>query len=94
MRPQSEIRVCLSAALMDGPGTVKELAMRTGWSLGLVRSALNNMTKAGDARVLTTRPGVRGRLAVYARAVRDDLAANDSPFQSLIAAWAGVRVAA
>lgn len=93
MRPQSEIRVCLSAALMDGPGTVKALAMRTGWSLGMVRTALDNMVRAGDACVVERRPGVRGLLAVYGRAVRTEAAANETPFQSLIQAWAGLRAA-
>jgi hypothetical protein len=93
MRPQSEIRVAISAALMDGPGTVKALATRTGWSIRMVRAALNNMQTAGDAYVIQRPPGVRGRYAVYARAVRDTGPANESPFQSLIQAWACLKAA-
>ena len=48
MRPQSEIRVTLAAALVDGAGTTKQLAQRTGWSIGMTRRALDNMVTAGD----------------------------------------------
>ncbi len=91
MRPQSEIRVTLAAALVDGPGTTRELAQRTGWSIGLTREALNNMARAGDARKRYIRvPGVRRPVPQYVRAVRaDDIAEAAQPYQSLIAAWMG-----
>lgn len=98
MRPHSEIRVTLSAALMDGPGTTRQLAQRTGWSIGLTRCALNNMVRAGDAekheRIRV--PGVKRPVPVYRRAQRatDTLAANQSPYQSLLEAWAQRPVAA
>ncbi|MCU7370250.1 hypothetical protein PEC18_05040 [Paucibacter sp. O1-1] len=97
MRPQSEIRVTLAAALLDGPGTTRQLAQRTGWSIGLTRMALDNMCKAGDARkgAPVRVAGVRRPVPVYHRAIRraDAAAANDAaPLISLIAAW--VRPAA
>lgn len=69
MRPQSEIRVDLAAALVDGPGTCKQLAQRTGWSIGMTREALNNMVRAGQAhKPRTVRvPGVKRPVPVYAR---------------------------
>jgi len=91
LRPHSEIRIDLSAALVDGGGTTRQLAQRTGWSVGLTREALNNMVKAGDAAKLRSVrvPGVKRPVPVYERAVRPDVcAANDEPYISLIAAWA------
>lgn len=92
MRPHSEIRVDLAAALLDGPGTTCELAMRTGWSIGLTREALNNMVHAGDAckPCSVRQPGVKRPVPVYARAMRrlDAEAANQAPYQSLLEAWA------
>lgn len=94
MRPQSEIRVCLSAALMEGPGTTKQLAQRTGWSIGMTMTALHNMVRAGDAKKLppVRVPGVSRPVPVYARALRsvDAAAGSSQPMQSLIAAWAGL----
>jgi hypothetical protein len=93
MRPQSEIRVDLSAALVDGPGTTRELAQRTGWSIGLTMIALRNMVSAGDARKEFRRvPGVCRPVPVYHRAVRaaDQVGATSSGIQSLIAAWAAI----
>lgn len=91
MRPMSEVRVSLASALMDGPGTCKQLAQRTGWSIGLTRRALDNMVTAGDAcKPRSVRvPGVKRPVPVYARALRavDLASANDSPYISLIAAW-------
>ena len=91
MRPASEIRMALAAALMDGPGTCRQLAQRTQGSVAIVREALNNMVRAGDARKASSVrvPGVKRPVPVYARAVRsvDLAAANESPFVSLIDAW-------
>ncbi|MEY2690638.1 MAG: hypothetical protein RL375_4838 [Pseudomonadota bacterium] len=90
MRPQSEIRVCLSAALVEGGGTTRQLAQRTGWSIGLTREALNNMVKAGDARKRYVRvQGVCRPVPFYERGLRDQAAQFDAaPLVSLIAAWA------
>lgn len=92
MRPQSEIRVCLSAALMEGPGTCRQMAQRTGWSIGLTREALNNMVRAGDAQKTYVRvPGVCRPVPLYRRAVRQaDCAVSHEPIVSLIAALAGL----
>lgn len=97
MRPHSEIRVCLAAALLEGPGTSRQLAQRTGGGLDDTREALNNMVRAGDAVKLPSVrvPGVKRPVPVYARAVRgaDAVAANDQPLLNLIALWAGVVAA-
>ena len=90
MRPQSEIRVTLAAALIDGGGTTKQLAQRTGWSIGLTRRALDNMVTAGDAhKPRTVRvAGVCRPVPWYERACRAaDLQAAAEPYISLIAAW-------
>ena len=104
MRPHSEIRIDLDAALVDGGGTTRQLAQRTGWSIGLVREALNNMARGPRAQV-TKRyvrvAGVKRPVPFYERlqpaeaAQRD--AQADQPFLALMAAWqrpvavAGVR---
>ena len=91
MRPQSEIRITLAAALIDGGGTTRQLAQRTGWSIGLTRRALDNMVTAGDARKPRSVrvPGVKRPVPVYERAVRDaDDQADDEPWLDLISAWA------
>lgn len=90
MRPHSEIRVALAAALLDGGGTTRQLAQRTGWSIGLTREALNNMARAGDATKRGVRvPGVKRPVPFYERACRmaDELLQAE-PHVTLIAAWA------
>jgi hypothetical protein len=98
MRPQSEIRVTLAAALVDGGGTTKQLAQRTGWSIGLTRRALDNMVTAGDVRKPRSVrvPGVKRPVPVYERAVRpsDAAACGVGPGVDLIMAWAGLAVPA
>lgn len=91
MRPQSEIRVCLSAALIDGPGTTRQLAQRTGWAIGMTRRALDNMVTAGDAhKPHSVRvPGVKRPVPVYERAPLSAAANIQQPMASLIAAWVG-----
>ncbi len=94
MRPQSEIRVTLSAALVDGEGTTKQLAQRTGWSIGMTRRALDNMVTAGDVcKPRTVRvPGVKRPVPVYARSMRqaDASRGGASVGVDLIMAWAGL----
>lgn len=94
MRPQSEIRVTLAAALVDGGGTSKQLAQRTGWSIGMTMRALDNMVTAGDARKarMVRVPGVKRPVPVYERAVRPSDAAVGcgAPGVDLIMAWAGL----
>jgi len=94
VRPQSEIRVTLAAALVDGPGTTKQLAQRTGWSIGMTRRSLDYMCAAGDAvKTHSVRvPGVKRPVPVYARAVRAvDERARSAPGIDLIMAWAGLQ---
>ena len=95
MRPHSEIRVLLAAAMVDGGGTSRELARRVCASHGLAMRTLDNMVRAGDARKARAVrvPGVKRPVPVYERAMRADAAAaaaaNDAPYQSLIQAWLG-----
>ncbi len=79
MRPQSEVRLAVAAALIDGRGSVRQLAVRTGWSVGAVRTALDNMERAGDVRVIDTQPqrGSKRWVPVYARVLLDDPAMQD-----------------
>ena len=49
MKPYQEEPLALSAALLDGPGTTRELALRTGCAITPARKALTNMGSAGDA---------------------------------------------
>lgn len=89
-RPQSELRVMLAAALIDGGGTSRDLALRTGGSLEWTRETLNNMARAGDCRKRYVRvPGVCRPVPFYERAVRAaEAPADAAPLVSLIAAWA------
>jgi hypothetical protein len=93
MRPYSDVRVDLAAALIDGEGTTKQLAQRTGLPVSRTRRALDNMVRAGDAMKMTPVrvPGVKRPVPVYGRAVRaDDMACDAEPFVSLIQAWASM----
>jgi len=93
MRPQSEIRVTLAAALVDGAGTTRQLAQRTGWSIGMTRRALDNMCTAGDAAKIDAIrvQGVKRPVPVYARATRaQDAATPGAAAVDLIRAWAGL----
>lgn len=91
MRPQSAIRVDLAAALVDGGGTTKQLAQRTGWSIGLTREALNNMVRSGDARkVQPVRvPGVKRPVPVYEKAtrVRECIQPGHQALGAVLAGW-------
>ena len=90
MRPQGEARIAVAAALVDGDGTTRELAMRTGWSIGAVRTVLMDMVRAGDACVTRTvrRTGVKRPVPVYGRAQR--AAEVDVPVPDLVSLWAGL----
>lgn len=91
MRPQSEVRIDVSAALLDGPGTVKQLAQRTGWSIGKVRTALDNMVRAGDAREQgrVRVPGVKQSVPVFERCVRvsDAIAVSHQAVAQVLSGW-------
>lgn len=90
MRPLSEIRLDLEAALIDGGGTTRQLAQRTGWAIGMTREALNNMARAGVASKCYVRvAGVCRPVPFYSRAVAPlDDGEGLAPMLSLIAAWA------
>lgn len=84
MRPQSEIRVALMAALVDGRGSVRQLAQRTGWSVSRTRTALDNMERADDVEVVEMVPqrGSRRRVPVYARKQPADVLFEDGDDQA------------
>ena len=90
MRPQGEVRVAVAAALLDGPATCRELAMRTGWSIGRVRGALMDMVRAGDVALAdpVRRAGVKRPVPVYRRAQREAAVREEVP--DLVSIWAGL----
>ena len=91
MRPHSDIRVDLAAALVDGPGTCRQLAQRTGWSIRLTRTALDNMVRAGDAAKLepVRERGVKRPVPVYGKGCRisDALRAPHESLAGVLAGW-------
>jgi hypothetical protein len=93
MRPHSEVRLDVAAALIDGGGTTHALAQRTGWSVGLVRWALDNMVRSQPpqaAKRFVRVAGVRRPVPFYQRPPEAvDVDADDAPaYRSLIEAWA------
>lgn len=90
MRPHGEVRVAVAAALLDGPATTVDLAVRTGWSIGRVRTVLMDMVRAGDAAVVASvrRAGVKRPVPVYGRAERVEPVRCEVP--DLVAVWAGL----
>ena len=95
MRPFSEVRLTLHSALVDGGGTTRMLAVRSGWSISATRTALDNMGRAGDAHKprCVRVPGVKRPVPWYERALPavGGLATGTGagePHISLIAAWA------
>lgn len=91
MRPHSEVRLAVAAALIDGPGTCRELAQRTGWSIAAVRLTVWNMVRSGDAAVSASvrRSGCKRPVPVYSRATRAEPVLRDA-VPDLIAVWAGI----
>jgi len=81
-RPPGEFRQLTRAALAAGEGTARQIAERTGMSVGAARTALDNARRAGEAHVVRYEragPGRRGRLAVYAQTVVGPEAAQPAP---------------
>lgn len=90
MRPQSELRIALSAALIEGGGTTRELARRTNAGRTLAMYTLRDMVRAGDARVarMVRVPGCKRPVPYYERAIRQpDQAPRHQALQSLISMW-------
>lgn len=83
-RPQSAVRVDMAAALAVRPGTVRELAQRTGWAIHHAQWAVRNMVAAGQAAKLYSvrRAGCRRPVPVYGTA--------PEPVQASGSAWAGM----
>lgn len=93
-RPVSALRVALSAELVDGPGTSRELWRRIGceWSMLEVRIALRNMVTAEEAELIepVRVEGVRRPVPVYRRRMPAAHAACTQGMADLIAVWAGL----
>lgn len=102
-RPMSALRVALSAELVDGPGTCRELWRRLGcaWLLEQVRIALRNMVSAGECELAppVRVPGVRRPVPVYQRACASESENANSEdddgcgIHDRIACWAGLSKA-
>ena len=101
-RPQSEVRIALSAELVEGAGTCRELWRRMGciWPMLAVRIALTNMVAAGDVVLAPSVrvPGVRRPVPVYRRPnlLERDAACpphSGAGIRDLIACWAGLAAA-
>ncbi len=90
--------MAVSAALVDGPGTCRELAQRAGLGVTETRYALRNMVRAGDARTGVPKrvPGVCRWVPVYHRSVRSGDAAIGVGVElgSLLASWLAPAAAA
>ena len=96
-RPMSALRVALSAELVSGHGTSRELWRRIGceWTLLEVRIALRNMVAAQEAELMepVRVPGVRRPVPVYRRRAPDGAGRGAHGFADLIAIWAGLAPA-
>lgn len=73
MRPIGEASIAVELALANGPGTTRQIACRTGWSIGVMRYTLNNMRRrARSPHVVVVscarEVGVRRPVPVYALA--------------------------
>lgn len=93
MRPQGDIRLLASAALIDGGGTTRQIAERIGAGRHATHVAICNMRKAGDVEVTRTVrvPGVKRPVPFYERAQATSSAGDEpahEPLLSLIALWA------
>jgi len=93
-RPFCEERLALEAALVDGPGTSRQLAQRSGVGFKAATATLHNMCTAGDAvKTHSVRvAGCKRPVPVYARALRGDdadaaAALAGEPINELITAW-------
>lgn len=96
MRPLSETRIAIAAALIEGGGTSRQIAQRICGGYSDVMKTLDNMVQAGEVhKPRSVRvPGVRRPVPWYERAPLGGRDAANEPIQSLIAAWAMRPVAA
>ena len=88
MRPRGEVRNYLSLALQAGPGTTRDLAMRTGVGLTKAMYTLKDMVRAGEAAVLSSVrvDGCRRPVPVYGA---DESTADDDGMNwDLVTCWA------
>lgn len=91
MRPQGDIRLLASAALIDGGGTTREISERIGAGRYATRIVLRNMCQAGDVQKTGTVrvPGVKRPVPFYER-VRETPSESAQAHErviSLIALW-------
>lgn len=86
MRPAGAVRQALADALKPGPGTSRQVAQRACAGLEATRRTLDNMVRAGHARVLRQErvPGVRRPVPVYALAEPEPASA----WPLLVQCWA------
>ena len=87
MRPRGEVRNYLSLGLQAGPGTTRDLAMRTGVGLTKAMYTLRDMVTAGEAAVLHSVrvPGCFRPVPVYGLAETE---ADDGMNWDLVTCWA------
>lgn len=90
MRPWGEMRLALDAALVEGGGTTRQLAQRTGGGVALTMITLRDMVRAGDVKVarMVRVPGVKRPVPFYERACRAQAQDDAEPLTSLIQLWA------
>lgn len=88
MRPRGEVRSYLEMGLQAGPGTTRDLAMRTGVGLTKAMYTLRDMVSAGEAAVLHTVrvPGCCRPVPVYGPA--QGKASDDGMNWDLVTCWA------
>jgi len=99
-RPAAEVTVVLMAALIDGPGTTRELAARTGLNVRAVMMSLDNLVRRGEVCKLAQPArvqGVKRPVPVYARPHEQGDTADEAlptvmvgGMCNLIAAWVGI----
>lgn len=97
-RPASEVTVMLSAALVDGPATSRELSARLGVPVAVLTKALDNLNARGQVDKLAAQvrvPGCRRPVPVYCRPDVDELAGADAPagcggVADVVALWVGM----
>lgn len=89
-RPQGEVRRTLADALAQRPGYPAELAHRTGLDVGVVRTTLDNMRRAGQAVVQGPAPvpGANRPARVYAAAESAAAQAAGGLNWDLVDCWA------
>lgn len=90
MRPPGPCRMDTLAALVDGPGTTREIAQRTGWAIGDTRQALKRLRKSGEVVMLEPikARGVKRPVPVYGKAeTAPEPQASSADALAMLQAW-------